>query len=1497
MKTDNYDIEEADDLALFDDNETRQSFLSKAWNQTKVSLMGILFVMAKEISWGFKSNLVGMLIDCLQILSFPFHLQASFPWNEQYSSWFALLCHYSKMEFYISYDDETYNLIIYSVSILLVSLNLANAVSVGVRFYRKQVQNVFLLKILRSSMILLSTFLFLPVLSFYSIILSCNLNHMQFPGCPSEYRGLMIASSVFILAVFGLVTIIVTASFVEQDPCGKDIRAQPHARIELIYLIMKFIMIVQFYLYGQPQYQPYMIFTILSVGVIMTTLYIFYMPFYHYRTTVIQAQFLGTFTWAGICLFVAYVWNNEEDAAPIMLFYIGTIWVWIFVNYLCELRVKRLVRNTPDTVSNVYEVELTTRFLLLRREKTLKLEHVNEDDELIEYIEEFYFRAERRFPESSMLRLFLAQFFVSYRKSIKEAMEKINHAEKLKPELDEQFLIYKRKQMVTEGGSDAIKFVTFNSRLEAAYKAESKAVDAQVNFWSALHELKSENFDTLCEIAGNLTSNIASATTHYEFLKTLDSTHPRMLRMYAYYLQDVIHDYDLFKSILNRAENMEENRERLKQQADIKRKENVEEAILEVLVDAKNFGKVSRANEDCKIMLGKAKCSMINKCVSLIMPEPFNQELLISLKNIADGFEEITEQPRELLMIDEENYLCEVLCYIEKGMLNPLRPNTNNINSIRDYNELITVERTKVIESGNCMIRVINKKASSFEETLVLKLLPVFDKKGVILLDSSFKIFYFNSNAGRLLGITPDMQILRNIKDFIYDFDSHYNHSCSRANAFRVCTSVMAPIQTFIVSSRGKLTRIRINFTRYFNKNDEILILSIRELNYFSKQTQRFFANFVLYLRDFIKDEHKKIKSKGKLENSITNEESLVRYRKLKYDIRKLNKVFSPELHKLRNIVRILLLIILALYVASYILNVAKYEDYRKELDIMNHFSNLQSYSLVFSSLTLLLDLSRRGFEIPYSSEEIFSKMNSAYKEFDDLVQEMKNDLNLNDKTKMITQLVTYDKLYGLKHELKTPMESLYQQLTFIQTVTENDIQEADLLENYVAFWLFENGYEGIYSSLNFLSYQLRSVTDDILGLEVWTLILILGELICCAVLFGFAVKYINISEITAKKVMRMFLGLPLGVINALKFTAENNSRLIKHENYPENKAKKNSARESYLEMFKELEKNPNKLHTTKERTIMVKKRSRVSLLKSIRENSLMRAITIFILILIAYIILVQSMVNFYILPEYFKYATHIIKYSGDLSLLLSRCNLFLLNTALSYPTVDLDIINSPTYLKFSSFISMEENYNSCMNETEYVDLYSSAFILGNYKLDLPSEYYYTDAAETGYNILFQNGCDFSDLSQCSEEFNKLITRGIYDTIQDYIFEIRHLATVLFNSYRVNSPEEKWTALHTELNNLIKLDIDYLWPLSLKIQEEFYDFYLDKYAEVYNLQIIELTLFIALNVVFYIFIFIKYLNRQDNRKKLIRSMILLLPYEVFRFTDRATDTISDITTA
>lgn len=60
---------------------------------------------------------------------------------------------------------------------------------------------------------------------------------------------------------------------------------------------------------------------------------------------------------------------------------------------------------------------------------------------------------------------------------------KLSKASQLHPSLDEQFIIYKRQQSEQESNHDAIAFVTFNTHLQVAHKAETAAMRAQVRFW------------------------------------------------------------------------------------------------------------------------------------------------------------------------------------------------------------------------------------------------------------------------------------------------------------------------------------------------------------------------------------------------------------------------------------------------------------------------------------------------------------------------------------------------------------------------------------------------------------------------------------------------------------------------------------------------------------------------------------------------------------------------------------------------------------------------------------------------------------------------------------------------------------------------------------------------------------------------------------------------------------------------------------------------------
>lgn len=326
--------------------------------------------------------------------------------------------------------------------------------------------------------------------------------------------------------------------------------------------------------------------------------------------------------------------------------------VWLLTASLCEFRREKLLRKNINTVNNPYEVELHTRFLMLSKPEGYK----TEDKDLIDEIEEFYYQAERKFPNSSILKVFVAQFHLTYRNR-QEALPKLAQAEERNPQLDEQFIIYKIRQSA-EG--DAISLVTFSSYLESAHKLETNALDGQVNFWRELGKSSNTSFDALTKLAKGITKNIDTVSNYYQYLMNIDRTHKKMLPMYVYFLQDVMHREDLeVKNLRNRLQDLRsENAE------NIMPKENwVYEPELQISIDRKTFGNIQKINPSMLSWVQLPKASMMNQNVSTVMPLAFGKFFLTYLSDINDDMEEtINIPPIDVNFLDKDGYVVTALC-------------------------------------------------------------------------------------------------------------------------------------------------------------------------------------------------------------------------------------------------------------------------------------------------------------------------------------------------------------------------------------------------------------------------------------------------------------------------------------------------------------------------------------------------------------------------------------------------------------------------------------------------------------------------------------------------------------------------------------------------------------------------------------------------------------------------------------------------------------------
>jgi hypothetical protein len=81
------------------------------------------------------------------------------------------------------------------------------------------------------------------------------------------------------------------------------------------------------------------------------------------------------------------------------------------------------MKKIPEQIRNIYEVELYVRFYLMTYAGSLKRENI--DEITLEQLETFYFVMEKRFVDEPMLQVFIAQYYITYKRSLADAVVKM----------------------------------------------------------------------------------------------------------------------------------------------------------------------------------------------------------------------------------------------------------------------------------------------------------------------------------------------------------------------------------------------------------------------------------------------------------------------------------------------------------------------------------------------------------------------------------------------------------------------------------------------------------------------------------------------------------------------------------------------------------------------------------------------------------------------------------------------------------------------------------------------------------------------------------------------------------------------------------------------------------------------------------------------------------------------------------------------------------------
>ena len=1448
--------------------EQKSTFsFSKSWAKMKTALMGTLFVMANDMELSYTMNLLAILIDFLQMLAFPFNQNSGFPWNPQFTNWLVILCNNIQLEFYISATSPLQNLIIFIISVFIVLLNLIVIGIVAYRFINKKAQNVFLLKMLRSVTSLLTTIFFMPVLSIFILICSCSLDRSSSAGgCPADDSKILLVISVICSLLLCVVSLVVSASFYELDYKSDDASARPHARIELIYLLVKMYLTIVFKMWEQSQYHLIQICSILGGGLLMTYLYVIYLPFYDYRTSVFQAQCVALYCWSGVCLLLAMIGGDANDAGPAMLFYLGSACIWILTKDTCDWWRRKLIDKNIYTVQSPYQVELHARFMMLQRAGTYK----TSEEQLLTEAEDFYYQAERKFPDSSLLKIFVAQFHLTYRDR-QEAIPKLEQAEQRSPALDEQFIIYKTRQNV---GKDAITLVTFTSYLESSSKSEILSLTYQLEFWRILSLKTPNNDDLLITLSKNITKNIDNSLNNYKFMLSIDRTHKKMVPMYVYFMEDVLHRVDgEVKNLKNRFRDMDNHgptrviiSNKFEQQPRIS-----------ISLEKSNFGRIDKVNAEMLSWVRMPKAKIMNQRIDSLMPYYYGQCFISYLSEIKEKWDEMLGPPPvELYFIDNDEMIigctCNFILESEDTSTRYQGKTTQSSINIESRSNSYIPKTTTMLTQG--------KQYENWHRPINCVLVPRDETDSIVFISSENIIMGYNAKASAFFGMNNEMIGLKNIKDFIPNFQGLFEKANRNYGNNTGMLLELLPVQTFLISNSGTFSRIRISINSYSVDNNVYYILIITEPGAYSKPTQRFFGLFIKFLEVYLK---KAGHLDALMDSNDESEDQSTRIDKLLSRVRKevesKNNQKSPELHYLSILMWVFILLMMGAFGGSYAVSVLSFNNYIDKINELDYLTDIRVQSSLINTYVLLLDMARQGFDTPDDSATIVALLKDVAEVTLDKVDYIKKHSSIHDLKTNSLPCVSRKATGDFEVTQFNPVNALLQQASYSLKLCEKDLNSFDVLNNSYAFWVFFNGKQVIRDSLDDLSEQfVQSAENSRQTIEEWAYTFASIEIgLICAAMF-LSLPLILKSEELNMKVIRVFYTLPSSIMNYLMAITKIHLEMRKDKHYPDNRNRYQSAEDLWDEFLLSNEKN-RKMSLTK---VLESPGYQVTFVKKFLafcKNSFTKRLMIYCFISAGISWGLQTYVGVIMPTVNLNSAAMIIRNSGLVAAFQAQVSASLISQSIFLNASE----TGKTYESTDEFKypTAESAYYNALNDSNYLKSFFSMLVNGNSSLGVSYNKMYSMQTSQFLPEFFPDSCP-GYIADCSY-YKSIVSRGYYYTIHTSLIDSSFISNVLFDSTSA-SPSFRIGLVGESLNPLLKLQYSYINQTCYEIEHTIIDYYTGMVNNYNFIQTLVLIFYYIFSVSYMIFIFRRTLNYHERKKKMTRSMLLLLPHRIVEYS-------------
>ncbi|KAG2439095.1 hypothetical protein HYH02_006619 [Chlamydomonas schloesseri] len=538
--------------------------------------------------------------------------------------------------------------VLYTMAGLLV-INLALCVWVAWSFKEQKFDYVWPIKVVRTfSYVFLQVF-DIASLNFLQLGISCNymgptaprLHMALFPeySCSEMPQIVQVIVSGILLLVFICVAMLLNMSEVEVNPTSKSPQALGHSGAEVRAFAIKALMTLVGVFLGYPKLAAA---AYLVLAAWLAWQYLRWVPhlveWVNYLKGGVAVAMLGV---AGLQVGVVATTNTEVRQALTTamaislgpLFLLGAAATWARTRYLTRAVLRAFETWDPEVLEprDVYHFSDPKDVEVAARSARKWADLYTLDKAAVRRAEEIIKAGAALFPDSAYVALLHANFMLDALGFSQTGAKQLEVARKMSPGLMCRFMLFVRQQQATQkaasstvgkGGSmDLLGYVEYQRKQRMVLRHHKDALQAMANFWRILGS-NSVSFPSLSKSLEEIDSSVSQAETAYRVVLELYNNSPRLVRLYARFLETIKQDPWGAAEYNAAAEHLEQNKDEegqgptLPDGTPMSRMDDVEKGVL--VVNA--FGDIQVANKKLYSMFGYRKGELDGKNVCAIMP-------------------------------------------------------------------------------------------------------------------------------------------------------------------------------------------------------------------------------------------------------------------------------------------------------------------------------------------------------------------------------------------------------------------------------------------------------------------------------------------------------------------------------------------------------------------------------------------------------------------------------------------------------------------------------------------------------------------------------------------------------------------------------------------------------------------------------------------------------------------------------------------------------------